>query len=172
MKIQAGVASDATGAKFDLAGSMLLGQYEGKVGAKNRIAVPKKIRAITGDKLIITFGYEKSLIIVSEEGWKALLEGTEGKPFIQQEARETQRFLLGGANFVELDDKGRFVIPNYLRSFAEIKNEVIFLGLSRYVELWDKTVWEIYKKFLEKNIDKISQRLIEGEGKGDSPKRR
>jgi len=150
------------------AGSMLLGQYEGKVGAKNRIAVPKKIRTIIGNKLIITFGYEKSLIIVSEEGWKALLEGTEGKPFIQQEARETQRFLLGGASFVELDDKGRFIIPNYLRSFAEIKNEVIFLGLSRYVELWDKTNWETYKKFLEKNIDKISQKLI----KSDDEKRK
>ena len=123
--------------------NMLLGQYEGKVGAKNRIAVPKKIRIAIGNKLIITLGYEKSLIIVSEEGWKALLEGTEGKPFIQQEARETQRFLLGGASFVELDDKGRFIIPNYLRSFAEIKNEVIFLGLSRYVELWDKGVWEV-----------------------------
>ena len=95
------------------AGSMLLGQYEGKVGAKNRIAVPKKIRTITGDKLIITFGYEKSLIIVSEEGWKALLEGTEGKPFIQKPARETQRFLLGGASFVELDDKGRFITVSY-----------------------------------------------------------
>lgn len=144
---------------------MLLGQYEGKVGAKNRIAIPKKIRIALGNKLIITLGYEKSLIIVSEEGWKALLEGTEGKPFIQQEARETQRFLLGGASFVELDDKGRFVIPNYLRSFAEIKNEVVFLGLSRYVELWDKTVWETYRKHLEKNIDKISQKLIQGEEK-------
>jgi MraZ protein len=145
---------------------MLLGQYEGKVGAKNRIAVPKKIRIALGNKLIITLGYEKSLIIVSEEGWKALLEGTEGKPFIQQEARETQRFLLGGASFVELDDKGRFIIPNYLRSFAEIKNEVVFLGLSRYVELWDKGVWDTYRKFLEKNIDKISQKLIRGEEKG------
>ena len=69
---------------------------------------------------------------------------------------------------MELDDKGRFIIPNYLRSFAEIKNEVIFLGLSRYVELWDKTNWETYKKFLEKNIDKISQKLI----KSDDEKRK
>ncbi len=139
---------------------MLLGQYEGKVGAKSRIAFPKKLRAITGNKLIITFGYENSLIIVSEEGWKALLEGTEGKPFIQKSARETQRFLLGGASFTELDSKGRFVMPSYLRGFAKIKNEVVFLGLSRYVELWDKTVWQRYRKNLEKNIDKIAQRLI------------
>lgn len=139
---------------------MLLGQYEGKVDVKSRTAFPKKLREVIGDRLIITLGYENSLIIVSEEGWKALLEGTEGKPFIQQEARETQRFLLGGASTVSLDDKGRFIIPEYLRRFAKIKDEVIFLGLSRYVELWDKSLWEEYRKNLEKNIDKISEKLI------------
>ncbi|MDO8583282.1 MAG: cell division/cell wall cluster transcriptional repressor MraZ [bacterium] len=140
---------------------MLLGQYEGKVGEKSRIALPKKLREIIGDKLIITLGYENSLIIVSEEGWKALLEGTEGRPFIEKPARETQRYLLGGATFVELDAKGRFVIPDYLRRFAKIKTEVVFLGLSRYVELWGKGIWETYRLELEKNIDKISTKLIE-----------
>jgi MraZ protein len=141
---------------------MLLGQHEGKTDAKGRIAFPKKLREVIGDKLIITLGYENSLIIVSQEAWKALLEGTEGKPFIQQETRETQRFLLGGASFVELDDKGRFIIPSYLRDFAKIQNQVVFLGLHRYVEMWDRSVWQEYSKNLEKNIDKISQRLIEG----------
>ncbi|OGH38854.1 MAG: division/cell wall cluster transcriptional repressor MraZ [Candidatus Levybacteria bacterium RIFCSPLOWO2_01_FULL_36_10] len=144
---------------------MLIGQYEGRIGAKSRVAFPKKFREVLGDNLIVTLGYENSLIVVSEEGWKALLEGTEGKPFIQSETRETQRFLLGGASSVELDSKGRFIIPGYLRGYAEIKDEVVFLGLSRYVEIWDKKRWEEYKKNLEKNIDKISQRLVDSEKK-------
>jgi MraZ protein len=139
---------------------MLLGQYDGKVGAKGRVALPKKFREVLGDKLIITLGYENSLIIVSEKGWKALLEGTEGRPFIESDTRETQRFLLGGATDVELDVKGRFIVPGYLRSFAKIKRDVVFLGLSRYVELWDKEEWLTYRDKLEKNIDRISQRLV------------
>lgn len=146
---------------------MLIGQYEGKLGAKNRIAFPKKFREILEDKLIITFGYENSLIIVSEQNWKALLEGTEGKPFIQKDARETQRFLLGGASSVFLDSKGRFILPSYLRSFAKIENEVIFLGLSRFVEMWGREHWEAYRQNLEKTIDKISERLIEEGKKGE-----
>lgn len=149
----------------DLLIIMLIGQFEGKVGVKGRVAFPKKFREILGDKLIITQGYENSLIVVSEEGWKALLEGTEGKPFIQAETRETQRFLLGGASFAELDDKGRFILPNYLKEFAKIGEEVIFLGLSRYVEIWDKKRWEAYSQTLEKNIDAVSQRLISKEEK-------
>jgi len=145
---------------------MLIGQYEGKIGVKSRIAFPKKFREILGDDLIITLGYENSLIIVSEENWKALLEGTEGRPFIQSETRETQRFLLGGANSIKLDSKGRFILPGYLREFAKIKAEVVFLGLSRYVEVWDKDRWEEYRQNLEKNIDSISKRLMTEE-KGD-----
>ncbi len=145
---------------------MLIGQFEGKIDKKGRSAFPKKFREILGDKLIVTLGYENSLIIVSEENWKQLLEGTEGKPFIQSETRETQRFLLGGASSVELDSKGRFIIPAYLREFAKIENEIVFLGLSRYVEVWDKKRWEEYRGNLEKNIDRISQRLVD---KNDLP---
>lgn len=144
---------------------MLLGQYEAKLGAKNRIAFPKKLRDVLGDRLIITKGYENSLIIVSEKGWKALLEGTEGRPFIHSETRDTQRFILGGASIVELDHKGRFVLPVYLRSFAKVKEEVVFLGLSRYVEMWDKSLWLEYSGNLEKNIGAISKRLIEEDDK-------
>ena len=146
---------------------MLIGQFEGKVDNKGRSAFPKKFREILGEKIIITLGYENSLITVSEENWKSLLEGTEGKPFIQSETRETQRFLLGGASFVELDSKGRFIIPSYLREFAKIKDEIIFLGLYRYVEIWDKTRWTEYRGDLEKNIDRISQRLVSNNKKDE-----
>lgn len=139
---------------------MLIGQFNGVVGLKNRIAFPKKFREALGDTLIITQGYEHSLIVVSESGWKALLEGTENKPFIQLEARETQRFLLGGATFVELDPKGRFVLPSYLKEFGKIENEIVFLGLSRYVEIWDKKRWEEYSIRLGDTIDTIAKRLI------------
>lgn len=146
---------------------MLIGQYDGKVDSKGRTALPKKFREILGDKLIVTLGYENALIVVSEENWKALLEGTEGRPFIDSATRETQRFLLGSASNVELDGKGRFVLPSYLRTFGRIKTEVVFIGLSRYVEIWSKKVWEEYRKTLEKNIDSISQRLVDKEKGGN-----
>lgn len=144
---------------------MLIGQYEGKVDSKGRAAFPKKLREELGNKVIITLGYENSLIIVKESNWKTLLSGTEGRPFIESDTRETQRFLLGGASGVELDSKGRFIIPYYLREFGQIKEEIIFLGLNTYVELWDKDKWKIYQKNLEKKIDIISERLAEKEKK-------
>lgn len=139
---------------------MVLGEFEARIDTKNRVAFPSKFRKEFGDTLIITKGYEQTVMIVAQEHWQTLLEGTEQKPLIQKETREVQRFLLGGASDIVLDAKGRFVLPAYLRSFAQIDDEVIFLGLSRYIEIWSKKLWEEHRKLLEENIGRISERLI------------
>jgi|SRR5579885_1882800 len=138
---------------------MLFGQFEGKIGEKHQAALPKKFREVLGEKLIITKGFESCLIVVSEENWKTLLEGTEGRPFTSKDTRELQRFLLGNATDVELDTKGRFVIPEYLREFAGLGTEIIFAGIQRFVEIWDKTKWEEQQKELAKNASYIADRL-------------
>ena len=140
---------------------MLIGQYDGKIGEKHQVALPKKFREKLGDKLIITKGFENCLIVVSEENWKTLLEGTEGKPFTNKNTRELQRFLLGNATYVELDTKGRFVLSEFLREYAFLKEEVIFAGIQRFVEIWDKAEWTKHQEELSKNISSIAERLTE-----------
>jgi MraZ protein len=138
---------------------MLIGQYEGKVGEKSRIAFPSKFRDHLGEMIIVTKGLEQCLIIISEENWQTLLEGTAGKPFTDRSTREMQRFLLGNATSVELDKKGRFIIPEYLREYAGISDEVIFAGIERFVELWSKKSWEEQQIRLSENIESIAQKL-------------
>jgi MraZ protein len=138
---------------------MLLGQYDSKIGEKHQVSLPKKFREKLGESLIITKGFENCLLIVSENNWKTLLEGTEGKPFTNKSTRELQRFLLGNATAIELDSKGRFIIPEYLRRFANLEIEVIFAGIHRFVEIWDKKRWEAHQEELSKQIGDIAERL-------------
>jgi len=140
---------------------MIIGQYKSKVSLKGRVSFPKKFREEMGEKLVVTLGYEGSLIVVSAEGWRALLEGTENKPFFFGSARDTSRFLLGGASEIELDAQGRFVIPPFLREYGKIGNEIVFLGLSKYVEVWDKNRWEEHQKYLGEHIEEIGEKLAE-----------
>ncbi len=139
----------------------LLGQYQVNVSEKGRVAFPKKLRQVLGSKIILTRGYEGCLIAVSEEKWQTLTEATEKKPFVSGPARDTVRFLLGNAASVELDDQGRFVVPTHLREYSEIKSKAVFLGLSKYVEVWSEDKWNEYQRYLSKNIDHISERLSE-----------
>jgi len=142
---------------------MILGQYQTRVSKKGRVAFPKKLRQGLGAKIIITRGYEGCLIAVSESQWSTLVESTEKKPFVFGPARDTARFLLGNAALVELDDQGRFMIPAHLKEYSRLKDKAIFLGLNKYVEVWAKTKWEEYQKYLSKNIDQISERLNQDE---------
>ena len=144
---------------------MVIGQYEGKIGEKTRIAFPSKFREALGDSLILTKGLEANLIIISESNWKTLLEGTEGKPFTDKNSREMQRFLLGNAAAIQLDAKGRFVIPDYLRKHAGLQEEeeVVFAGINRFVELWSKKEWHNQQERIEKNIESIAEKLSRNE---------
>jgi MraZ protein len=138
---------------------MLIGQYDGKIGEKRQVAFPKRFREVLGDTLIVTKGFENCLIVVSQDRWKTLLEGTEGKPFTSKNTREMQRFLLGNASVVELDAKGRFVLPEYLLQYAHITEEIIYAGIERFVEIWDKNSWEEHQKNLSQSIESIAEKL-------------
>lgn len=138
---------------------MLIGQYHTKVSPKGRLAFPKRFREVLGDNLVVTVGYENSLMVVSSKDYKSLIESTESQPIILNSARDTNRFLLGEATEIDLDEQGRCILPAYLRLHAKIGEEAVFLGLNKYVEVWDKQVWEEYQKYLKENINNIAEKL-------------
>ena len=138
---------------------MLRGRYDGKISTKFQIALPKKFREELGDRIIVTKGLGKRLMIVSEKKWETLLEGTTDSPFIHKDASDLQRFVLGNAYDAELDSKGRCVLPAYLRNYAEITEDIVFGGMNHYIEMWDRKNWEEEQERLSKNIPEIAQRL-------------
>jgi len=141
---------------------MLIGNYSAKLSLeKGRTALPKKFRQCLGKKLVITAGYEDSLMIVSKDSWQKVVGGVINQSFISTPARETDRFLLGSAFEVELDNQGRFVIPQTLRSYADLSENIFFVGVGNRVEVWDQSSWGKYQKYLDKNIEKIAQKLDE-----------
>lgn len=142
---------------------MLIGRHDSKIDEKNRISFPNKFRKELGTKLIITQGFEGSLIVIKASEMNLLLEGSQGKPITNEVARDTETFLLGGAEEVTLDGKGRFVIPEHLKRYAGLTSEAACLGVLKYVRIWDKRRWELYNKNLIKNIGEITRKLSKGE---------
>lgn len=142
---------------------MLLGQYDARLTTKSQISFPKKFRIELGEELIITKGIESCLVIVSKKNYKTLLEGSEHKPFLNQETREIQRYMLGNAHEIKLDMKGRFLVPDFLREYAHLQVNIVFAGVMKYVELWDKELWEDNQKFISVRIPAIAKQLTQNE---------
>lgn len=140
---------------------MLIGEFSQKITAGNRMAIPAKFRNELRGFLYITQGYEGCLVLVDEERFTNLTQGVADAPFIRGDVRETTRFLLGNAYQVETDEQGRFVLPTSLREYAAISDEVVFLGLKNWIEVWDKKRWIAHKKELEEKGAEIAERLIQ-----------
>ncbi len=138
---------------------MIIGEYNQKIGDKNRIAFPKKFREEIGNRLIVTKGYEGCLVIMSPAQWEEMVSDSISGPFVSGLIRDTSRFLLGSATEVELDVQGRFVIPPYLIEYGSVKEEGVFIGLGRWVELWDKEKWAQKIQEIEKNSSVIGEKL-------------
>ena len=138
---------------------MIIGEYQQKLGDKNRIAFPKKFREELGNKLIMTKGYEGCLVIMSPAQWEEMVAGSVSGPFVSGVVRDTSRFLLAGASEIELDSQGRFVVPNYLKEYSKLNLEGVFLGLGRWVELWGLEKWKKKKSDVENESSVIGEKL-------------
>jgi MraZ protein len=141
---------------------MVQGQQQAKVGDKFRIAFPSSYREAMGETLILTYGFERSLIATTEKNWNEVLaREVDTKSFLDAQTRDLRRFFLGGVTTVEFDTQGRFVVPEYLRNYAEISvgNGVVFVWQREYIEIWNVRHWEEKQKSILENISTIAQKL-------------
>lgn len=138
---------------------MIIGEYKSTIGDKKRVSLPKKFREQLGEEIILTRGYEDSLILVNKGMWERIAKDVIGGSFINKNVRDTSRFLIGGAIEISIDKLGRFLIPESLFQHAELKKEVVFLGLINWIEVWDKEKWDKRVEYLKTHGDEIADEI-------------
>lgn len=143
---------------------MLSGQVEGKLSKKFQCAFPKNFREELGSTLIITKNIDECLLVIAKENWETLLEGTKGQPFLDKATRELQRYLFGNATTITLDGQGRFILPAYLREYAKMKKNLLFVGVQRYVEIWSTENWISHQQSIAKSVELLTINLSKSEG--------
>jgi len=129
---------------------MFLGTYEPNLMLKGRLALPKKIREeLGGSRLILTVGFEDCIFGFTERAWEETTRSELAKPlFSDREGRDLRRKMCAEAINIELDAQGRFVIPERMLSVARIDSGVIIIGAGDHFEIWNKQMWEDYRKKL------------------------
>lgn len=138
---------------------MLIGEYHGKLSNKKRTSLPKKFRNELGENIILTRGYEDALILVNQDMWQKIAKEVIDGSFINKNIRDTSRFLVGSATEVQTDKQGRFIIPQALFDHAQLKEDIVFIGLVNWVEIWEKSKWEERLQYLKQHGEDIAQEL-------------
>ena len=140
---------------------MFIGEYEYKIDKKNRLAIPVKFRDKLKKGMVATRGIDTCLSIYTKESWEKLVKKLRDLPISKSKNRAFNRLMLAGAMDRELDSQGRITLPDFLMKYANLSKKAIIAGLYDRLEIWDKQIWEEYKKRSEASSSDIAEALDE-----------
>ena len=125
---------------------MFVGEYSHNIDAKGRIIIPAKFREHLGEQFMITRGFEGCLFVYPMDVWEELADNLSKLPSNQKSARHLQRVFLSGAAEAEPDKQGKVLITPNHREHAGLSKEVVIIGVSKRVEIWDAQRWRDYSQ--------------------------
>ena len=140
---------------------MLLGQHRHTLDPKKRLAIPAKFRKEMGKKVVLTHGLDNCLFVYPMKQWEKIAEKLASLPLGQADTRGFNRFMLAGAVETDVDSLGRILIPDFLKEFAGLLEEVVVTGVHTRLELWDSVRWAEYSARVGSRADALAEKLGE-----------
>ena len=143
---------------------MFYGEYEHTIDRKGRLIIPAKFRQALKDHevktLFLTRGLDGCLFLFPESEWRI----TEGRfkqiPFTKGEGRKFNRLFFSGASEVTVDRLGRLLVPRHLKEFAQIKQDVVVVGVSNRMEVWAKEKWQAFYESSRQSFEEVAERVL------------
>jgi len=120
---------------------LFMGEYNHSIDQKGRIIVPSRFRELLGEQFVVSKGLDGCLWIFPEKEWDDFSEKLHSLQVTNKDARAFTRFFLAGASPSEPDKMGRILVPQNLREYAKLEKDVVLVGVSNRVEIWNKEDW-------------------------------
>ncbi len=144
---------------------MFYGEFEHAIDRKGRLILPSKFREVAKnqfvEKFFVTRGLDKCLFMFSEEEWRSQENKFKTLSFTKQQARTFNRLLFSGAQDLSPDKQGRILLPQYLKDFADIKRDVMIVGISNRIEIWAKNNWQDFYANSRQSFEEIAEKLMD-----------
>ncbi len=143
---------------------MFYGEYEHAIDSKGRLIVPAKFREALKTQqvtsLFLTRGLDGCLFLFPESEWRLAESRFKQIPFTKGEGRKFNRLFFSGAAEVAIDGLGRLLVPKSLKEFAEIKQQVVIVGVSNRMEIWSREKWQTYYESSRQSFEEVAERVM------------
>lgn len=144
----------------------LLGTFEGRVDPQGRFVVPQRFRDALAGGVVLAKGIDGCVEAYPPREWGDVSERVKQFSPYDQNARTLRRMTFSGAFTATLDRQGRTLLPQSLRQFADINEEVIITGQDNYFEIWSPEKWA-HQEAQGSNLAEIAQSLESQREKGN-----
>jgi len=138
---------------------LLTGTHPRALDDKNRLVLPKRVRDLLGqpEVLFVTPGPDRSLWLYTQTDLERLAEKLDQSPATDAEARVFRRLYFAQAESVDIDRNGRILLPDRLLQFADLKQEVVLIGVRDHLEVWDGIRWRDYVEQHAPRFDAVAE---------------
>ncbi len=134
---------------------LLVGEFEVTLDAKNRVAIPARLRTHFSEGIYVTQENERCLGGYSpDEFQRRLEEDVDVTSAGSVRRRDVKRRLAATAvHFPELDKQGRVTLPGKHLEYAGASKDLTIIGAADHLEIWDRAAWTAYRARLEEEAD-------------------
>jgi MraZ protein len=143
---------------------MFYGEYAHTIDRKGRVIVPAKFRQALKEhevkSLFLTRGLDGCLFLFAEAEWRTAEARFKQIPFTKAEGRRFNRLFFSGATEVSIDRLGRLLVPKTLKEFAQIKQDVVIVGVSNRIEIWSKERWQTFYDSSRQSFEEVAERVM------------
>ena len=112
------------------------------IDPKGRVTIPAAYREILSQGFTIGLNNEfNAIALYPQEKWQSISEDLDRIPDSDRKGMRYVR-LVKAYSFPggELDGQGRVMLPQALRHKMKIGKNIRFIGMGRYLEIWDEEV--------------------------------
>ncbi|HDZ10424.1 division/cell wall cluster transcriptional repressor MraZ [Pseudohongiella sp.] len=114
--------------------------------AKGRMAMPARYRDLLtekyGGRLVATVDFTgRCLLLYPIDEWEVIQQKVESLSSFDEASRRVQRMLIGHAHDLEMDGSGRLLLPQILRTRAQLDKHLALVGQGMKFEIWSEENW-------------------------------
>ncbi|WEV74900.1 division/cell wall cluster transcriptional repressor MraZ [Bifidobacterium sp. ESL0798] len=139
---------------------LLLGTYTPKIDRKGRMALPAKMRAQLGAGMVMARGQEKCVYLLPQNEFRRITARIQRASMGNKATRSYLRVFLSGAVESEPDKQGRVLVPQTLRSYAGLGDDIVVIGVGTRAEIWNKESWDAYLADQEEGYSDIADDVL------------
>lgn len=126
--------------------------------------MPNKFRSELSELFVLTRGFDRCLFVFPYDAWVVMVDQRKRYSGLDRHSVVWDRHFVSPAVEATVDRQGRFVIPEHLREYAGIKNEVVIAGTSNRIELWSREGWRQYSDRADDDMIYHAVEAISGPG--------